>query len=268
MIYAFIGLGNMAAAILRGMQASGQFHADTLRGFDLDASKGAALQEEIGLEACESAADALQGADCAVLAVKPQHMGALLNKEREALQRVPLLISIAAALPMAFYEDILGSGALLRVMPSLLARVRGASSVVCGNAAATEADYAVAQRIFSAVGTLERVPEALIPAWAAVAGAAPAFVCQFIDALASAGLKAGMTKPQALQVACQVTMGSAKLLMESGLHPQALSDQVTSPGGTTVEGLHKLAEHGFAHAVHEAVAAVIEKDRRLSRKED
>lgn len=264
---AFIGLGHMAGAILRGMKASGQFEQDALSGYDLDGSRMAALAEETGLQACASARLALEGAHCAVLAVKPQHMPALLEQERQVLQAVPLVISIAAGLPLSSYEAVLGVRPLLRVMPSILAKVGQASSAVCGNAAATEQDHALAQRIFAAVGTLQRVPEHLFPAWSAIAAAAPAFVFQFIEALSSAGLKAGLTKQEALDAAVQMTRGSAQLLQQSGLSPQQLTDQVTSPGGTTIEGLHRLDALGFSHALHEAVAAVIEKDRRLSRQE-
>ena len=267
MTYAFVGLGNMAGANLRGMLASGRFLPGQLRGHDLDQAKADALQAELHIAAFGTAAEALQGADAAILAVKPQHMEALLRENSAALQQVPLIISIAAGLPISFYESILGPRPLLRVMPSILCRVAAAASAVCGSAEAKEADYALAEGVFGAVGSLLRVPEALFPAFTAVAASAPAFVFQFIEALCSAGVKAGLSRELALQAATQTVLGSALLLKQSGEHPMQLADQVTSPGGTTIEGLHRLEALGFQHAVHEAVAAVIETDRRLSRQE-
>ena len=120
-----------------------------------------------------------------------------------------------------------------------------------------------AAAIFDAVGSVSVLPESRLSAFSAIAGAGPAFAYAFIDALATAGIQAGLPRPLAQQAACAMLLGSAKLVMESGEHPRALIDQVTSPGGTTIEGMHKLAELGFEHAVHEAVRAVMEKEERM-----
>ena len=115
------------------------------------------------------------------------------------------------------------------------------------------------------MGSVYDVPEKLFPAFSALSGAAPAFVFQFIDGLASAGVKAGLARPLAQQIATEMTLGSAKLLRQAGEHPRQLMDQVCSPGGTTIEGVHALDACGFDHALHQAVQAVIDKDLLLGR---
>jgi pyrroline-5-carboxylate reductase len=266
MNYAFIGLGNMVGAILKGMKESGSFKGDGLFGFDVDAKRAMQVASEVGLTSCASAGEAIGQADVVVLAVKPQTLSTVLNETKGELQKDKLVISIAAGKPLSFYEAILGNGVpLIRVMPSLLAKVSAASSAICANAAATPDHLDIANKLFSAVGTVSRVPERLFPAFSAISGAAPAFVFEFIDALASAGVKAGLNRELAQQTACAMVQGSAQLLKQATEHPRALMDQVCSPGGTTIRGVHALAACGFDHAVHEAVAAVIDRDQELGR---
>ena len=266
MNYAFIGLGNMAGAILKGMKGSDSFASDKLFGYDVDQKRAGQAAAETGLTSCASANEAIEQADIVVLAVKPQTLSSLLVQTRDALQKNKLVISIAAGKPLGFYEALIGAGVpLIRVMPSLLAKVNAASSAVCHNAAVTQAQLDIAFILFSAVGTVSQVPEHLFPAFSAISGAAPAFVFEFIDSLASAGVRAGLSRELAQQTACAMVQGSARLSMEAHEHPRALMDQVCSPGGTTIRGVHALAACGFDHAVHEAVAAVIDRDLELGR---
>lgn len=267
MSYAFIGLGNMAAAILRGMRQSGRYDHDAIWGYDVLAAQVQALQDDVGLTPAHSVAEAAGQADVIVLAVKPQMMAEVLKGLKDSLTPQKLVVTIAAGLPLHFYEDILGTDIpLVRVMPSLNARVQAAASSMCWNAAATEDHRATARAVFESVGTVEELPEHLFAAFSAIAGAAPAFAFQFVDALASAGVKAGLPRALAKRTASQMMLGSAKLLQQSPEHPRQLMDQVCSPGGTTIQGVHALAKHGFDAAVHAAVDAVIEKDQALGRK--
>ncbi len=263
MTYAFLGLGNMAEAIIRGMRASGRFEGERLQGYEIDQQRAASLAEPLGLQLTADAAQAINQADVIVLAVKPQTLQSLLNEQAQALKG-RLVITIAAGKPISFYEGLLGTKTpIIRVMPSLLARVGLASSAVCANASVTAQQLDIARDIFSAVGSVHELPEPLFAAFSAIGGAAPAFTFEYIDALASAGVKAGLSRALAQEVAAQMTRGSAQLVQQAGIHPRQLMDQVCSPGGTTIEGVHALATHGFDHAVHEAVAAVIAKDQKL-----
>ncbi len=264
MRYAFIGLGNMAGAILAGMKKSGRFERDAVWGYDTDAARTEAFRESCGLVPAASVGEAVREAETVVLAVKPQVLEDVLPKVREALQEGALVITIAAGKPLSFYERRLGPQApVIRVMPSINAKVGAAASALCGNAKATRDQLSLAVRLFESVGSVTEVREDLIPVFSAVGGAAPAFVFLFIDALASAGVRAGLARPAALRLAADTVLGSAMLLKSSGEHPCALADQVCSPGGTTIEGIHALKRLGFEHAVQEAVAAVLGKDRTI-----
>ena len=264
MVYGFIGLGNMASAILRGMAASGAFADDTLCGFNRSEGKTLALWHEIGLVPCKDAAAVTQMADVVVLAVKPQMLPDVLPLVTPEMTKDKLLVTIAAGKPTSYYEAQLQEGVgVVRVMPNINARVHAAASAVCGGKYATEEQLAIVREMFSAVGTVYDIAEPMFAAFSALGGASGAFVHIYIDALASAGVKAGFPRPLAEAIATQATLGAAQLTMESDEHPIALCDQVTSPGGTTIEGVHMLKKLGFETAVQQAVEAIIEKDKKL-----
>lgn len=257
MIYGFIGLGNMASAILRGMRESGKFAEDCLAGYDVAEGRAQALGMDL---VCGSEKEVCEKADALVLAVKPQMMGDVLAKIQPGDKPV---ITIAAGKETGFYEAAVPGIHVVRAMPNINAKCLSAVTALCAGQHAGEKELALAEGIFSTVGRALRVPERLFAAFSAVASASPAFSYMYVDALARAGVKAGMPRDLALEAAAASVWGSAKLIMDSGEHPIALMDQVTSPGGTTIEGVEALKEFGFENAVHKAVAAVIEKDRKL-----
>ena len=242
MKYGFIGLGNMAGAILRGMHRSGDFARDTLLGYNRTAAKTEALRDEIGLVPCASAREVAERADVLVLAVKPQMLPDVLPQIRDVVTPNQLVISIAA---------------------NINAKVGRSATAVCAGRYAGQAHIDLARRLFSAVGTVYTLRESQFAAFMAIAGASGAFVHLYIDALASAGVKAGLARSFAEELACQTVIGSAMLTQQSDKHPIALMDEVCSPGGTTIEGVHTLKRLGFESAVQQAVQAVIEKDKAL-----
>lgn len=255
MIYGFIGLGNMASAILRGMRESGRFAADTLIGYDVDSTKAAQMDKACGNEEAVCAE-----ADVIVLAVKPQMMDGVLAKLRPGTKPV---ISIAAGKETAYYEATVPEIRIVRAMPNINAKCLSAVTALCAGKYAGETELAIAESIFNTVGRALRLEERLFAAYSAVASASPAFTYLYIDAMARAGVQAGMPRALALEAAAASVWGSAKLVMDSGEHPIHLLDQVCSPGGTTVEGVEKLKELGMENAVHKAIRAVIEKDKKL-----
>lgn len=264
MVYGFIGLGNMAGAILRGMYKSGAFAAERVCGYNRSEGKTLALQQEIGLEPCSSALAVAQRADVVVLAVKPQMMGDVLPQVAQALRPEQLVISIAAGKPTAYYEAAFASEIpVVRVMPNINAKVCAATSAVCGGRYATPEHLETAKKLFATVGSVFEISEAQFAAFSALGGASGAFIHIYIDALASAGVKAGLPRKLSQDVACQAVLGAAKLTQESTEHPIALCDQVCSPGGTTIEGVHTLKRLGFETAIQQAIDAIIEKDQKL-----
>ncbi len=265
MIYGFIGVGNMAAAILRGMAKSGRFPQGTLCGYNRTRKKALALQEETGLVLCESERETAEAADAVVLAVKPQMLEGVLEKIAPAIGPEKLVLTIAAGKETGWYEERLGQVPVVRVMPNINARVGLSVSALCGGRYTQPEHLAVARDMFETVGTVYDVEERLFPAFSAIGGASGAFVHLYIDALASAGVQAGIPRALSEEIACRVVAGSARLTADSNQHPIALMDQVCSPGGTTIEGVHTLKRLGFESAVQQAVRAVIEKDRQLGK---
>lgn len=263
MIYGFIGLGNMASAILRGMARSGRFPQGTLYGYNRTPAKALALQRETGLTLCASERETAETADVVVLAVKPQMLTAVLERIGPAIGPDKLVVTIAAGKATAWYEERLGMVPVVRVMPNINARVGLSVSALCGGRYADAQHLALAREMFETVGTVYDVEERLFSAFSAIGGASGAFVHLYIDALASAGVQAGIPRALSQEIACRVVEGSARLTAESAKHPIALMDQVCSPGGTTIEGVHTLKRLGFESAVQQAVRAVIEKDKAL-----
>lgn len=265
MKYGFIGLGNMASAIIRGMAGSGKFPAGSILGFNRSLSKTTALSKEVGLVAMDDIPALVQASDVIVLAVKPQMMGDVLPFAAPYVTTDKLVITIAAGKPTEYYELAFGEGVpVVRVMPNIAARVLESASGICGGKYAADVHLTIAREMFSTVGAVYDVPEHLFAVFSALGGASGAFIHLYIDALSSAGVKHGLTRPVAQQLACQAVLGAAKLAMTSELHPIALMDQVCSPGGTTIEGVHTLKRLGFESAVQQAVDAVVEKDLRLA----
>jgi pyrroline-5-carboxylate reductase len=264
MKYGFIGLGNMASAIIRGMAGSGAFPVGSILGFNRSEGKTLALAEEVGLVPMKSIPALVQAADVIVLAVKPQMMGDVLPLAAPWINKNKTVITIAAGKTCGYYEEIFGENVpVVRVMPNIAARVLSAASGVCGGKYAQPHHVDIAKEMFATVGAVYEVSEALFSAFSALAGASGAFIHLYIDALASAGVKHGLTRPMAQELACHAVLGAAKLTLESDLHPIVLADQVCSPGGTTIEGVHTLKRLGFESAVQQAVDAVVEKDRKL-----
>lgn len=264
MIYGFIGLGNMAGAIIRGMAGSGSFASDTICGFNRSPEKTQKLSQDAGLAPCESAKDVAEKSDVLVLAVKPQMLSDVLPLITDAVTPETLVVTIAAGKGFDFYASYFGPDVpLVRVMPNICAQVLCSASAVCPNQNCTPEQVELVRAMFRSVGEVYDVPEAQFSAFSALGGASGAFVQMYIDALSSAGVKAGLSRALAQKIACQATLGAAELCKKTGEHPMALVDKVTSPGGTTIEGVHVLKKCGFEAAVIDAVDAVIEKDRRL-----
>lgn len=264
MIVGFVGAGNMAGAIIRGMTGGG-FRGENIWVYDPDEEKLRALYNDCGVTVCPSAESVASGVDTLILAVKPQILPGVLAELRGVLHRCrPLVVSIAAGKELAFLEKAAGEGLpIVRVMPNINAKVGEAMSAFCGNALAEETHRASVRRIFETVGEVVELEEKQFSVFSVLASCSPAYTLLYIDALAQAGVKYGLPKALALKIAGQSVLGTARLLQETGEHPRALADQVCSPAGTTIEGVCALQNGGFEAAVIAAAAASMERDRQL-----
>ncbi len=264
MKYGFIGLGNMAGAIIEGMAASGKFANDEIYGFNRSEGKTLALAEKCGIIPCESAAEVVEKAEVIVLAVKPQMMQGLLDNIGELITKDKTVLSIAAGKECAWYEERLCEGVpVVRIMPNINAKVKSAVTAVCGGKNAKDEHIEIADGIFSTVGKVYHIEEKMFPAFSAMGGASGAFVLLYIDALAEAGVRAGFARPVAEEIATATVIGSGLLNQQSDEHPIVLMNKVCSPGGTTIEGVTKLKELGFETAVQQGLQAIIDKDKSL-----
>lgn len=268
MIYGFIGLGNMAGAIVQGMTKSEHFKKTTLVGFDADAVKMQALAEQTGLKPLSSAAAVAEAADVIVLAVKPQILSNVLDEELKAILQggEKLIVSIAAGKKIAWYEEILGKNiALVRVMPNLAAKVGAACTALCKNEKASKLQLEIAQEIFASIGTTHVIEEKLFSAFTALSGSSGAITLMYINAMATIGVNAGFTKDTALLISNEAVMGSSKLLSETGNRLMELQDAICSPAGTTIAGVMAAKKLGLESIILQSIQAIIDKDMAMSK---
>ena len=255
----------MGSALVGGIVASGSYSASDIHGFDAYAPASQGLSERIGTSIAESTAAAIDGADVILLCVKPADIAGLTDELHNA-PTGSLVISIAAGVTISQLEEIAGPRhRILRVMPNTPALVGLGVAGIAPSALATPEDLEVANRIFSSVGTSMEVPEKLMDAVTGLSGSGPAYVYTFIEALADGGVLRGLPRDKAIEAAAQTVMGAAKMVIETGLHPAQLRDQVTSPGGTTISGLNELEAQGFRAAVMGAVSAATDRSIELGK---
>jgi pyrroline-5-carboxylate reductase len=263
----FIGAGAMGEALAGGLLGAG-VPAARIRAADPDAAQRKRLEERLGIATFAAAAEMVTASDVVVLAVKPGIVAPALdalNDLGDAALLRPLWISIAAGVSIGALEAHLPSGArVVRAMPNTPALVAEGATAFAANEAAGPGDRSTARALFEAVGVAWEAPhEGLLDAVTGLSGSGPAYVFVFLEALGDAGVRMGLPRDAAYQLAFQTVLGAAKLALESGRHPGALKDQVTSPGGTTIAGLERLEAGGFRAAVYAAVEAATARSREL-----
>lgn len=254
----------MGTALARGFIDAGLVTAEQITASDPVENAGTTFGRETGAKTAKSNAEVAKFASVLVLAVKPDQVGGVLAEIRGQFTKKHLLVSIAAGVPLAKLEKGLGASArVIRVMPNTPALVgTSATAYALGNAALPE-DGQLAQKLFSAVGIAFPVKESLLDAVTGLSGSGPAYIYLMIEALSDGGVVSGLPRDIATKLAAQTVLGSAKMVLETGLHPGALKDMVTSPGGTTIEGLHELEKGKVRAALMNAVRAATEKSKKL-----
>ncbi len=263
----FIGGGNMAEALARGLLAKRVFKPSDLIASDVDPARRRKLSRGLKLRATADNREVVAEARAIVLAVKPQMMDAVLDELGEAIRadRTRLFISIAAGVPIARIERALGAR-VIRVMPNAPAMVGHGMAALVRGSKATNADAGLALRIFKAVGdAVELDDERLLDAVTALSGSGPAYVYLFVKALADAGVIEGLPPELALRMALQTIRGAEENLRRSSLSADELIRIVASPGGTTEAALRRFAEAGFSDIVADAVRAAAARSQELGR---
>ena len=260
----FLGGGNMAEALIRGLLHSHLVGAEQIRASDVKEERLAELREKYAIETSQDN-EALAGwADVLVIAVKPQIVDRILAPLAAGLQASDLVISIAAGVPIEAIEARLPEGArVVRTMPNMPAIALAGATAIAAGAHATAEDVEIARALFQAVGRVVVLDESLLDAVTGLSGSGPAYVMLMIEALADGGVKVGLGRDAALMLAAQTVYGSAKLQLETGEHPGRLKDMVTSPGGTAIAGLHTLESGGLRRTLIDAVESAANRSAEL-----
>jgi pyrroline-5-carboxylate reductase len=254
----------MAEAIIRGLLAGGVPAVSIMVAEPVPLRRDYLLAEyDAGVS--DDNLDVARQADIIVLAIKPQVAASVLTGLEPAIAPGKLIISIMAGITTGFIEKTLTNGLrVVRVMPNTPALIQAAATAICPGRKASEQDLEVSREIFSRLGTVAIVPEKQMDAVTALSGSGPAYVYTMIEALADAGVNSGLPRDVAAQLAVQTVVGAARMVAETGEHPALLREKVTSPGGTTIAGLHALENGRFRGVLMDAVDAACRRSKELS----
>lgn len=261
----FIGLGNMAAAMIGGMLDKKLIEASEIIGSCKTKASAEKMAAKYGITAYVDNCEVAKQADMLFLAVKPIFLPEVIADIRDSVRKDAIIVSIVAGKSMAFLKESFGREDLkfVRCMPNTPALVGEGCTGVCPDAEVKESETEQVIRLLEAFGKAYVVPERLMDVVVGVSGSSPAYVFMFIEAMADAAVVAGMPRKQAYEFVAQAVLGSAKMVLETGMHPGVLKDQVCSPGGTTIEAVKVLEEKGFRGVVMDAVQACIDKSSKL-----
>jgi len=259
----FIGAGKMATALASGFVEQGVVPASNIIASDVYEAARDAFSKTVGGQVTHQISDAVKGIDVLFLAVKPQVMEAVLAELTPNVSNETLIVSIAAGVKLSALEGALPDSRLIRVMPNTPCLVgEGACGFSLGTRA-TRDDAAIVVNMLSTVGRVSEVSESQLDAITGLSGSGPAYAFEIIEALSDGGVLNGLPRDVATQFAAQTLLGAAKMVLETGEHPGSLKDAVTSPGGTTIAGLHQLELGGVRAALMSAVKAATERSREL-----
>jgi len=260
----FVGTGNMAEAMMKGLLQAGAVTPDAIIASDLREDRLNLVKEAFGISVSARNLDVVDNSDIIVLAVKPQIMETVLKELAPHLDLSKLLISIAAGISLATIESHLNRDLrLIRAMPNIAALVLESATAICSGRHASSEDLKLARALFDSIGKTVIIEEVLMDAITGLSGSGPAYIFLVIDAMADAGVKVGLSRDIALTLSAQTVLGAAKLLIETGEHPGRLKDRVTSPGGTAIAGLHTLEQGGLRTTLINAIEVATRRSIEL-----
>ncbi len=259
----FIGMGNMARAILGGILKTGIVDASEVFGSAYTQETCDRMATEYGIKTMVSNAQVARDADVLILAVKPQFLKVVIADIMDAVDENKLIISVAAGKTIKWIMNEFEKPVkVVRVMPNTAALVGEGCAALCRNENVSDADLSFAMELMHSVGSASVVPENLMDVVCGISGV-PAYTFMMIEAVADAAVADGMPRGQAYPFAAQTVLGAARMVLETGKHPGELKDMVCSPGGTTIEAVNVLEQDGFRGAVFDAVRASTEKSKQL-----
>ncbi len=255
----FIGFGNMARAMAKGLLLKNAIHARQIYACAKNWDKLCHTAETMGIHPCRDAEETIQSADMVMIAVKPYLIPEVLEPVKELLQK-KIVISVAAGYLFDRYEEILAPGTHhMSTLPNIPISV-GEGVIICERRnSLTEQEYGLFEELFGTTALIQRVEGSQFGIAGTISGCGPAYAAMFIEALADAAVLHGLPRELSYSLASQMIVGTGKLQRESGIHPGGLKDAVCSPGGTTIAGVAALERKGFRSAVIDAVDAVMKR---------
>ncbi len=260
----FIGGGQMAKALASGALRAGLVKPEQLMIAEPNAQQKQLFQDALGaVQLCNDGVEVLAACDRVVLAVKPQVLKVIGGGLASKIEARHLLVSIAAGISLPQLQQLFGTKRIVRVMPNTPSQVGAGAAGIATDAHVSEADVAWVEQLMNSVGTSARVSDELLHAVTGVSGSGPAYIFLVIEALSDGGVAQGLSRELATKLAAQTVLGAAKMVLETGLHPGQLKDQVTSPGGTTIAALRHLEQAGLRSALIEAVAKAASRSQEL-----
>jgi pyrroline-5-carboxylate reductase len=263
---AVLGAGNIGAALIGGILKGGVADREHLLATDLNAERVQEIAERFSIAVTIGGnREAVQAAEVIILAVKPYTLPGVLVEIRDVLRDDQILISVAAAVPIALIEKLIARRLpIFRAMPNIPVVVDEGATAVTSNGVGTAEQRRLVENILAAVGYVVFVEEEMMHAVTALSGSGPAYIYMVIEALIEGGLKMGLSRAIATRLTEQTVLGAAKLVRETGLHPAILKDQVITPGGVTISAIHELEKHGLRSMLISAIETATAKSRHLT----
>jgi pyrroline-5-carboxylate reductase len=260
----FIGAGKMGTALIEGLINQKVITKKQVLVYDVQPSQ-VKYFKSLGFQVQDNETQLSNNADIIFLAVKPNNISSVCEKIQNSLTSKHMIISIAAGITLKnLNKNLQKNTQIVRIMPNTPALINRGMSVYCYNKNLKKSNIPIIEKMFSAIGKVIHLEEKHFDAVTGLSGSGPAYVFLIINSLAEGGVKMGLTKKIALELAVQTVLGSAELVLKTGKHPEELKDMVTSPGGTTIEGLKVLETHKVSKALIEAVKAASEKSKKLA----
>jgi pyrroline-5-carboxylate reductase len=262
----FIGAGNMGTALIKTIAGSGMIKPENIFIYDIDTVKASQLAEQLGVTLAGGNSEVAANSDIIILAVKPAYIKSALEGCKAEFTSSKVLVSIAVGVPIKLYKSILGEDAkVIRTMPNTPAMVGEGMTLVACDKNVTAEEKKLVMKLLECVGKVDELDEKLMSEVTALTGSSPAYVFMFIEAMADAAVLSGIPRALSYKLAAQAVLGSAKMVLETGLHPGELKDMVCSPAGTTIEAVRVLENAGFRSAVIEAMGECTNRAREIGR---
>lgn len=262
----FIGGGKMASAIMKGIINSGYFKKENIFVADKNPDALKSLQNNYGVNTSQSNIDVAKNADILLFAVKPFVLRDVLTELKPYINKSHIILSIAAGISINTIEEITGTVPVIRIMPNTPALVNEGMSAICKGTYAKDEHTQIAKNIFNCVGKVIEADEKYIDIITAISGSGPAFYYYIIDEIAKAGQKLGLDYDTCLKLSAQTAYGSAKMIMESGINPEQLIINVTTPGGCTAVGNDVLKENNISTILFDTIDKTAKKAFELGKK--